>query len=110
LAAYVTVNGQRALALFDSGSTADLVSPDFARVANLPLFVLDKPVPLQLGCVGSRSAINFGTEPTISFAGVHQQWYFDVANIDRYDIIIGTPFLSIIGVVLNFKRHEIASP
>ncbi|KAI0039258.1 hypothetical protein FA95DRAFT_1473011, partial [Auriscalpium vulgare] len=107
LAAYVTINGQRALALFDSGSTPDLVSPDFARVANLPLFALEKPVPLQLGCVGSRSAINFGTEPSIEFGGLKRQWYFDVANIDRYDVIIGTPFLSIIGVVLNFRRREI---
>ncbi|KAI0047078.1 hypothetical protein FA95DRAFT_1463129, partial [Auriscalpium vulgare] len=106
----VTINSHRALALFDSGSTADLVSPDFARVANLPLFVLEKPVPLQLGCVGSRSSINFGTEPTIQFGGVDRSWYFDIANIDRYDVIIGTPFLSIVGIILNFRRREIASP
>ncbi|KAI0039908.1 hypothetical protein FA95DRAFT_1469468, partial [Auriscalpium vulgare] len=106
----VTIKGHRALALFDSGSTADLVSPDFARVANLQLFALEKPVPLQLGCVGSRSSINFGTEPAIAFGGINQQWYFDVANIDRYDVIIGTPFLSILGIVLNFRRHEIVSP
>jgi hypothetical protein len=33
LAAYIVLNGVKAYALFDMGSTADLMSPDFARVA-----------------------------------------------------------------------------
>ena len=43
LAAYLSINGIRAYTLFDSGSTTDAVSPDLARVAELPLLALDKP-------------------------------------------------------------------
>jgi hypothetical protein len=53
LAAYVTINGVKAYMLFDSGSTTDALSPDFARVANVPLYRLVKPATLQLGCSGS---------------------------------------------------------
>ena len=54
LVAYISINGIREYTLFNSGSTMDAVSPDLARVAELPLLALDKPVTLQLGCSGSR--------------------------------------------------------
>lgn len=107
LVAYTTINGIKALTLFDTGSTTDIVSPDFARVAKLKTFELEKPVPLQLGCIGSRSAINFGLQPKISFASIDSEWYFDVANIDRYDVIIGTPFMSQYQLCLDFKTRSI---
>ena len=70
LAAYVTINGVKAYTLFDSGSTTDAVSPDFTRVANLPVKQLVKPVTLQLGCSGSQSKVNFATESHIEFASI----------------------------------------
>ena len=53
LLAQMNINGLTAIAMFDSGSTADAVSPEFARVANLKIFALEEPVPIQLGCKGS---------------------------------------------------------
>ena len=53
LTAYITVNGVKAYTLFDSGSTPDLMSPDFAWVMKVSTFQLDNPVPIQLGCIGS---------------------------------------------------------
>jgi len=50
-----------AFALFDSGSSTDLVSPDFARVNDVRIHTLDRPVPLQLNTVGSHASINYGT-------------------------------------------------
>ncbi|KAJ3998441.1 hypothetical protein F5050DRAFT_1805978 [Lentinula boryana] len=38
LAAFIEINGVKAFALFDSGSTANAISPDFARVAHLQMF------------------------------------------------------------------------
>ena len=43
------VNGTKAYALFDSGSAADAISPDFTQVAKLPILKLENPVTLQLG-------------------------------------------------------------
>ena len=61
LTGYVTINRVKGYTLFDSGSMADAVSPDFARVSNVPILRLEKPVTLQLGCSRSRSKINFAS-------------------------------------------------
>jgi hypothetical protein len=107
LTAYVLINGVNAYALFDSGSTTDAVSPDFTRVANLSVSILEDPVTLQLGCVGSRSKLNFGTESRMKFASIDDNIYLDVANLDKYDTILGTPFLMRHGISLDFETHEI---
>jgi Retroviral aspartyl protease len=107
LAAYVTINGVKAYTLFDSGSTTDAVSPDFTRVANVPIYELEKPLTLQLGCAGSRSKINFGTESQIEFGSIANNTYLDVANLDKYDSILGREFLRKHGIMLDFNHNEI---
>jgi hypothetical protein len=107
LAAYTTINGVKAYTLFDSGSTTDAVSPDFTRIANVPIYELEKPLTLQLGCAGSRSKINFGTESRVEFDSITIDTYLDVANLDKYDSILGTPFLRKHGIMLDFEHQEI---
>ena len=107
LAAYIKINGVNAYTLFDSGSTTDAVSPDFTRIANIAIYELEKPLTLQLGCAGSRSKINFGTESMIEFNSIAKNTYLDVANLDKYDSILGTPFLRKHGIMLDFENQEI---
>jgi hypothetical protein len=108
LSTWVTINGVRALTLFNSESMTDSVSPDFMWVADLRLFQLMKQVALQLGCVGSRGSINYGVCPTISFASIKEQpYYLDVVNIDRYDCILGTPFMQKYNIGLDFGNNAI---
>ncbi|KAL1938571.1 hypothetical protein VTO73DRAFT_11594 [Trametes versicolor] len=103
LSALIKINGMEAYALFDSGSTTDSLSPEFAYVAKAPKIVLDDQVTLQLGCAGSRSKISYGSRVPVEICGVQQNHYFDIVNLDRYDCIIGTPFLNAHGAVLDFK-------
>src|ERR1700723_550657 len=107
LVAYVSINGIRAYTLFDSGSTTDAVSPDLARVAELLLLALDKPVTLQLGCSGSRSKVNFATTAMINFELVHALTFLDIANLDKYDCILGTPFMKHKIILLDLGSYEI---
>jgi Zinc knuckle len=53
LATYITINGVKAYMLFDSRSTPDLMSPDFAWVMKVSMIQLENPVPIQLSCIGS---------------------------------------------------------
>jgi len=103
LAGYVIINGVNAYALFDSGSTMDAISVDFTQVAELPVYILDDPVTLQLGCAGSRSKINLGSIAKPDFANITDDTYLDVANLDKYDSILGTPFLVRHGISLDFE-------
>lgn len=99
---YVEIGGLRALALIDTGSTINCVSPEFARVSRIPVFELSNPVGLQLGCVGSRSRINFGARTAIQLAHRTDPTYLDVVNIDHYDVILGIPYMKAVGLVLDF--------
>jgi hypothetical protein len=97
----------KALALFDTGSTTDSVTPEFAFATKAKTFKLEEQVILQLGCVGSRSKISYGTRVPIGFGGIEDKVYFDLVNIDRYDCIIGTPFMNTHKVCLDFGTRTI---
>ena len=70
-----------------------MVSPDFARAMGMMLTKLEWPIGLPLPCVGSKSTINYGTEATIMFGNTCIEEYLNVANINYYDFILGTPSL-----------------
>ena len=109
MAALVKVNGLEAYALLDSGSTTVSITHDFARVAKLNVIQLENPVPLQLGTVGSRSMINYGARTRLELGPItDNDAYLDVVNIDRYDMIIGTPFMRKHKLVLDFDNDTLS--
>lgn len=102
---YVTVGGLRALTLIDTGTDTEMVSSAFAKVVGLKTFVLDTPVGLQMACVGSRSKINFGARASMAIGKqlLVKDKYFDVVNLERYDVILGLPFLWNAKAILDFS-------
>ena len=42
--------------------------------------------------------------------GITKKHYFDVVNIDRYDAILGVPWLNTNGAILNFRNHLVSLP
>ncbi|KAJ7117942.1 hypothetical protein C8R43DRAFT_901721 [Mycena crocata] len=110
LSAQLEIAGTLAYMLFDSGSNIDSITPEYARVTRCKSIELTEQVTLQLGCVGSRSKISYGTRPSVNFGGIRGHVYFDQANLDRYDGIIGTPFMNKHGIVLDFAKREIRFP
>ena len=108
LAGWIRVNGVDAFTLFDSGSNTDTLSPSFARVANGSTHQLEQQVPLQLGTVGSRAAINYGVKAPVELGKSRcKDYYFDIVNIDRYDCIAGAPMMRKFGVRLDFREDAI---
>ena len=71
-------------------------------------FALEKPIALQLACISSRSMINCGTHVTIKLGHKVVEEYFNIANIEHYDVILGTPFLRKMGIVLDFRSPGVA--
>ena len=102
---YMCINGQKAHVLLDGGSMLDMVSANFAPVHKLNMFQLKKPVKLQMATSGSCSVINYGAQAKLQVGGFKQSRYFDVVNLDRYHVILGTPFLKEHGVMLNYAGH-----
>ncbi|KAJ7807166.1 hypothetical protein B0H13DRAFT_1669386 [Mycena leptocephala] len=110
LTAIHKINGQYAYVLYDSGSTTNSLTPEFAHATRAPRIKLTEQVTLQLGCVGSRSRINYGTRVPVEFGGIKGHVYFDQVNIDRYDGILGTPLLNRHGIILDFLNRTIRFP
>ena len=108
MAALVKVNDLEAYALLDSGSTTISITHDFARIAKLNVIQLENPITLQLGTVGSRSIINFRSRASLELGTIKDDdVYLDVVNIDRYDMIIGTPFMRKHRLILDFGSNTL---
>ena len=99
------INGHKALTMLDTGSTSNFVSPAFATVHRIRTFPLEQQLTLQLGCIGSRSCITHGAHAQMRIGAFDAQLYFDVANIDRYDCILGIPFLRQNATIVDFSRQ-----
>lgn len=102
----VTVHGTEALTLWDTGSTMTAITPGFAGAGHVPCFELNPPIKLQLGTVGSRSAINYGCNAELIIdgraVGVH---YLDIVNLDTYDMVMGVDSMSALGVSIDIPNH-----
>ncbi|KAG2018592.1 hypothetical protein CC2G_008014 [Coprinopsis cinerea AmutBmut pab1-1] len=108
LIAKVSICGQSAITMFDSGSSTDSIRPAFAKVHDIPVHPLSKELKLQLATIASRASVNYGTWVNISYGSIkNSKEYVDVVNLDRYDAILGTPFMHKHGVVLDFKNSQI---
>lgn len=107
LATYLKVGGMDAWVLWDSGSTTTGITPTFAHIANIVVDTLLDPHILQLGTIGSRSIIKYGADVQVEVCGKVSTIYVDIANFDRYDMIVGTPFMRQQKVVLNFVTNEV---
>ena len=85
------------------------MSPEFARVASVKAFSLKNPVGIQLGVKGSRSNINYGARATLRIGPMEvKNHYVDIINLDRFDLILGMPFLSQQQAVLHMAKRSIA--
>ena len=107
LATWVGVNGLEAWALWDSGSTTTGITPSFTEIAKVPIDTLEDPHILQLGTIGSCSTFKYRADVDIKIADLETKTYVDITNFDRYDMIIGTPFLRKNKVILDFIKNVI---
>ena len=99
LLGYWEINGVKAQCLLDSGSEEVLLSLEFTRAMGIKTFALEQPIALQLACISSQSMINYGTHATIKIGHKIDEHYFDIANIQHSNMILGTPFLRKMGIV-----------
>ena len=52
--------------------------------------------------------INYGTHMTIKIGRKIVEEYFNIANVEHYNVILGTPFLRKMGIVPDFRSPGMA--
>jgi len=114
LEAYITVNGHKAkaLRLFDTGTMGDnLISGKFVSIFQIPTKDLATPISLKMAVKGSRSTINYKSQPVIQ-VGDETGDITDalVCSLDNYDIFLGMPYLTTHNAIINCGNSIISFP
>src|SRR6266704_6482192 len=107
LTAHVKIAGVKAYMLFDSRAETDAISPDYIWAVHIPILQLENPVLLQMGTKGTRSQIIYGMNVDIEINGHVQTHYFNVVNIDKYEVILEAPWLNENKALLDFESHVV---
>ncbi|KIJ37684.1 hypothetical protein M422DRAFT_259783 [Sphaerobolus stellatus SS14] len=104
IAGYFLVGGTKACCLFDSGCEGIIMSSEFARATGIRMHKLPEPIGIQQAFQGSRAKLYYTATTDIT---VGQRTYtetFDIANVDYYDVMLGTPFLRRVKANIDFNE------
>ncbi|KIJ33785.1 hypothetical protein M422DRAFT_264247 [Sphaerobolus stellatus SS14] len=100
---YFLVGGTKARCLFDSGCEGIIMSSEFARATGICMHKLPEPIGIQQAFQGSRAKLYYTATTDITVGQRTYQEMFDIANIDYYDIMLGTPFLRRVKANIDFN-------
>ncbi|KAG6913321.1 hypothetical protein DXG01_007762, partial [Tephrocybe rancida] len=89
----VKIDGHPVRALVDSGSLGDFMSSTIAEQLKVKKVELSSPVPVQLAVQGSRSKVNYGATAKLEYQQISGPRYFDIMNLNGYNLILGTPWI-----------------
>jgi hypothetical protein len=103
----VKVNGKEARALLDSGSLGDFMSSSLADQLGLSRMRLQKPITVQLAVQGSKTQVNYASMVSFEYTHIREDRWFDVINVDGYNIILGTPFMFQHQCTLGFNESKV---
>src|SRR6266849_2168905 len=107
LPALVKVNGVEAYTCWDSGSELDAISPDFTRATGIRPKSKENALKIRLGTKGSGATTSYEATPMLEFGKMKLMHKLDVVNLDRWDLLLGSPFCNKYGVVLDYKMRTI---
>ena len=79
----------------------------FVDQISIRKIVLAKLLPIQLAVQGSRSKVNYCTNVRIQYEEINSIQYFDIMNLDNYNIILGTLFLFQHWVSIRFNDYRL---
>lgn len=98
------ISSQKALTLMDSGCTIEALSPTHVQLTNGKIHQLKDQHSLQLGTIGSHAKFNYGTTMWTSYSDICEDVYYDIININRYNVIVGTHFMYTHSIQPDFKK------
>ncbi|KIJ50631.1 hypothetical protein M422DRAFT_159536 [Sphaerobolus stellatus SS14] len=103
IAGYFLVGGTKTRCLFNSGCEGIIMSSEFVQATGLHMHKLPEPIGVQQAFQGSRAKLYYTVTRDITIGQRTYSEMFDIANVDYYDIMLGTPFLRRVKANIDFN-------
>ena len=104
----VKINGQRTVAMIDSGASGNFVSKTLVQSIDLPTRTKKDYYRLQLidGSSLSAGKVDEETFPLpMSIQRHHEEFAFDVVEMATHNVILGIPWLKKHNPIINWKKE-----
>ena len=102
------VLGQRAGCLLDDGATGDFISVSFTQRLHItPVVVPARQVNLAIKGKDALYQCNLGVTVSLALGPLVETRYFDVVDLDHYDIILGMPWHKNHNPCKNWKEKTV---
>ena len=101
------VNGHRATMLIDCGSTHDLISERFARKQKMKTKIVEEVLKVALADGSTSSRPLETTDARLAVGGYGDDQRLTVFPLDRYDVILGKPWLTRNNPAINYLTNEV---
>ena len=69
------------------------MSSTLTKQLNVPWIELAKPLSVQLAAQGSQMKVNYGMKVMFAYQRINTEQYFNIMNLQNYDLILGTLLL-----------------
>ena len=103
-----SLSGQDALVLIDCGSTHDFVSSGFVEKSNLETQTTNKNFSVTMADGRTCSQPRMITAPvTLELNDFQSTQAFTVFPLDKYDVILGKPWLAVHNPLIDFQTNYI---
>ena len=112
LEAYVTVNGHKAKALSATGTMrGNLITGKLVSTFQILTQDLDSPISLKMAVKGTRSTINYKSQPLIQVGDkTGDITRALVCSLDNYDIFLELPYLTAHNAIIDCGNAIISFP
>ncbi|KIJ42943.1 hypothetical protein M422DRAFT_253733, partial [Sphaerobolus stellatus SS14] len=100
---YFLVGGTKARCLFDSGCEGIIMSSEFAQATGIRMHKLPEPIGIQQAFQGSRAKLYYTATTDITVGQRTYKETLNIANVDYYDVMLGTPFLRQVKANIDFN-------
>lgn len=102
------VLGQAATCLLDDGATGDFIASSFVQKLHLtPMVTTSRQVSLAIKSESTPSQCSTYVTVSLALGSLVETRYFDVVDLDHYDIILGMPWHEDYNPDINWREKTV---